>query len=77
MACQLPVPVHHSTYRDITPVALNSPGTPEFTQQLVGRLAGRLTGPSIDGKSLAMLAWSLGRLGCADGKVLAGERAGM
>lgn len=50
------------------------PGTPEFMGHLAGRLRGQLGGGRVDGKVLAMLAWSLARLGCSDTEVLSGER---
>ncbi len=51
------------------------PGTPEFMAKLFSCLAGRL-GPAVDGKTLAMLGWSLAKLGCGDAKVVAGETVG-
>ncbi|KIZ01869.1 hypothetical protein MNEG_6095 [Monoraphidium neglectum] len=48
------------------------PGTVEFMAQLVGRLKGRISsGAGVDGKVLAMLGWSLARLGCTNETVLA------
>jgi hypothetical protein len=53
------------------------PGTVEFMAQLVGRLKGRISsGAGVDGKVLAMLGWSLARLGCTNETVLAGEGGG-